>query len=117
MNNLSKFTCHISPGIPPGDVATISYFCRGGQFVHDHYWRQAIPRYTRHLTLTIRHHGVHMLLNCTAIEEQADGSEVSVIEDLVCADDDGAALITVTRGYLQPSQAVTLRWEVSRASS
>lgn len=80
MNNLSKFACHISPGIPSGDVATISYFCRGGQFVHDHYWRQAVPRYTRHLTLTIRHRGVHMLLNCTAIEEQADGSEVSAIK-------------------------------------
>jgi hypothetical protein len=117
MNNLSKFACHISPGIPSGDVATISYICRGGRFLHDHYWRQAVPRYTRHLTLNIRHHGVHMLLNCTAIEEQADGSEVSAIEDLACTDDDGAALITVTRDYLQPSQAVTLRWEVSRASS
>ncbi len=117
MNNLSKFACHISPGIPPGDVATISYVCHGGRFLHDHYWRQAVPRYTRHLTLNIRHHGVHMLLNCTAIEEQADGSEVSAIEDLACTDDDGAALITVTRDYLQPSQAVTLRWEVSRASS
>ncbi|MGH3965368.1 MAG: hypothetical protein ACRDRY_19255 [Pseudonocardiaceae bacterium] len=117
MNNLSKFACHISPGIDSGDVATISYFCRGGQFVHDHYWRQAVPRYTRHLTLNIRHRGVHMLLNCTAIEEQADGSEVSAIEDLVCTDDDGDALITLTRDYLQPSQAVTLRWEVSRAAS
>ncbi|PZS20821.1 MAG: hypothetical protein DLM60_08220 [Pseudonocardiales bacterium] len=117
MNNLSKFACHISPGIEPGDVATISYLCRGGQFVHDHYWRQAVPRYTRHLTLTIRHRGVHMLLNCTAIEEQADGSEVSATEDLVCTDNDGDALITVTRDYLQPSQAVTLRWEVTRAAS
>jgi hypothetical protein len=117
MNNLSKFACHISPGIPPGDVATISYFCRGGQFIHDHYWRQAIPRYTRHLTLNIRHRDVYMLLNCTAIEEQADGSEVSAIEDLVCTDDDGDALITLTRDYLQPSQAVTLRWEVNRATS
>ncbi|MDQ3763541.1 MAG: hypothetical protein M3460_18505 [Actinomycetota bacterium] len=117
MNNLSKFACHISPAVAPGDLATISYFCRGGQFVHDHYWRQAVPRYTRHLTLNIRHRGVHMLLNCTAIEEQADGSEVSATEDLMCTDDDGDALITVTRDYLQPSQAVTLRWEVSRASS
>jgi hypothetical protein len=117
MNNLSKFACHISPGIASGDVATISYFCRGGQFVHDHYWRQAVPRYTRRLTLTIRHSGVNMLLNCTAIEEQADGSEMSATEDLVCTDDGGDALITVTRDYLQPSQAVTLRWEVSRAAS
>jgi len=117
MNNLSKFACHILPGIASGDVATISYSCRGGQFVHDHYWRQAVPRYTRHLTLNIRHRGVDMLLNCTAIEEQADGSEVSATEDLVCADDAGDALITVTRNYLQPSQAVTLRWEVSRAAS
>jgi hypothetical protein len=117
MNNLSKFACHISPGIDCGEVATVSYFCRGGQFVHDHYWRQALRRYTRHLTLNVRHRGVHMLLNCTAIEEQADGSEVSATEDLVCTDDAGDALITVTRDYLQPSQAVTLRWEVSRGPS
>ena len=117
MNNLSKFACHISPGVDVGDIATISYLCRGGRFVHDHYWRQAVPRYTRHLTLNIRHHGVHMLLNCTAIEEQADGSEVSATEDLLCTDDAGDALITMTRNYLQPSQAITLRWEVSRATS
>ena len=113
----SKFVCHISPAIVPGEAVTISNSCRGGQFVHDHYWRQAVPRYTRHLTLNIRHHGVDMLLNCTAIEEQADGSEVSATEDLICADDSGDAVITLTRNYLQPSQAVTLRWEISRASS
>jgi len=117
MNNLSKFACHISPAIDPGEAVTISYFCRGGQFLHDHYWRQAVPRYTRHLTLNLRHRGVDMLLNCTAIEEQADGSEVSATEDLICADDSGDAVITLTRNYLQPSQAVTLRWEISRASS
>jgi hypothetical protein len=117
MNNLSKFACHISPAIDPGEAVTISYSCRGGQFLHDHYWRQAVPRYTRHLTLNIRHRGVDMLLNCTAIEEQADGSELSATEDLICADDSGDAVITLTRNYLQPSQAVTLRWEISRASS
>jgi hypothetical protein len=117
MNNLSKFACHISPAIDPGETISISYSCRGGQFVHDHYWRQAVPRYTRHLTLNIRQRGVDMLLNCTAIEEQADGSEVSATEDLLCADDSGDAVMTLTRNYLQPSQAVTLRWEISRASS
>ena len=117
MNNLSKFACHVSPAIDPGEAVTLSYSCRGGQFLHDHYWRQAVPRYTRHLTLNIRHHGVDMLVNCTAIEEQADGSEVSATEDLVCVDDSGDAVITLTRNYLRPSQAVTLRWEISRACS
>ena len=51
------------------------------------------------------------------IEEQAVGSEVSAIEDLLCTDDDGDALINLTRDYLHPSQSVTLRWEVSRATS
>jgi hypothetical protein len=117
MNNLSKFACHISPAIDPGETIAISYSSHGGQFVHDHYWRQAVPRYTRHLTLNIRQRGVDMLLNCTAIEEQADGSEVSATEDLLCADDSGDAVMTLTRNYLQPSQAVTLRWEISRAAS
>jgi hypothetical protein len=71
----------------------------------------------RHFTLDIRHRNIDMLLGCTAIEDQADGSQLSAIDDLVCTDEDGDALITVTRDYLQPGQAVTLRWEVSRAAS
>ena len=85
--------------------------------MHDHYWRQSIPRYTRYFTLNIRHRRVAMLLNCTALEEQVDGSETSAIDDLVCTDADGDALITLTRDYLQPGQAVTVRWEVSDAAS
>jgi hypothetical protein len=75
--NMSKFACQFSPAIEPGEVGTISYTSQGGRFVHDHYWRQSVPRYTRYFTLSIRHRDVSMLLNCTAIE------------DLVCGDEDG----------------------------
>jgi hypothetical protein len=115
--NMSKFACQFSPEIEPGEAGTISYTSRGGRFVHDHYWRQSIPRYTRYFTLRIRHCDVAMLLNCTAIEERVDGSETSVIEDLVCSDEGGDALITLTRDHLQPGQTVTVRWEVSHATS
>jgi hypothetical protein len=115
--HMSKFACQFSPAIEPGEVATISYTSRGGRFVHDHYWRQSIPRYTRYLTLRIRHREVAVLLNCTAIEEQINGSEISAIEDLVCTDEDGDALITLIRQYLRPGQAVTVRWEASRAAT
>ncbi|MGH3851842.1 MAG: hypothetical protein ACRDRT_19530 [Pseudonocardiaceae bacterium] len=66
--------------------------------------------------MNIRHRKVSMLLNCTAIEEQIDGSETSAIENLVCSDKDGDAIITLTRDYLQPGQAVTVRWEVKHAA-
>lgn len=115
--SMSKFACQFSPAIEPGEVATISYTSRGGRFVYDHYWCQSVPRYTRHFTLKIRHRGVAMLLNCTAIEDRIDGSEMSAIEDLVCSDEDGDALITLTRDHLQPGQAVTVRWKVSHAAS
>lgn len=115
--NMSKFACQFSPAIEPGEVATVSYTSHGGRFVHDHYWRQSVPRYTRYFTLRIRHREVSMLLNCTAIEEQIDGSETSAIEDLVCSDEDGDALITLTGDYLQPGQAVTVRWEVNHAAA
>ncbi|MGH3937921.1 MAG: hypothetical protein ACRDTG_04685 [Pseudonocardiaceae bacterium] len=115
--NMSKFACQFSPAIEPGEIATISYASRGGRFVHDHYWRQSVSRHTRHFTLKIRHRGVAMLFNCTAIEERIDGSEISAIEDLVCSDEDDGALITLTREHLQPGQAVTVRWEVSHAVS
>lgn len=115
--NMSKFACQFSPAIDPGEVAKISYTSRGGRFIHDHYWRQSVTRYTRRFSLNLRHRGVTMLFNCTAIEEQIDGSEKSAIEDLVCSDEDGDALITLTRDHLQPGQAVTVRWEVSHAAS
>lgn len=115
--NMSKFACHFSPAIQPGEVATVSYTTQGGRFLHDHYWRQSAQRYTQNFTLSIRHRAVSMLVNCTAIEEQLDGSELSAIEDLVCSDEDGDAIITVTRGDLQAGQAVTLRWEVSHAAA
>ena len=114
--NMTKFACQFSPAIEPGEVGVIGYTTRGGQFNHDHYWRQMTTRPVRQFTLSIRHQGVAMLLGCTAIEEQLDGSQVSVIEDLVCTDLDGDALMTITRDYLQPGQAVTLRWEVGRAT-
>lgn len=115
--NMSKFALQFSPAIEPGEAATISYTSQGGRFVHDHYWRQSVPRYTRYFILNIRHRKVSMLLNCTAIEEQIDGSETSAIENLVCSDKDGDAIITLTRDYLQPGQAVTVRWEVKHAAA
>jgi len=115
--NMTKFACQFSPAIAPGEVGMIGYTARGGRFTHDHYWRQTATRLVRHFTLSIRHQGVSTLLGCTAIEDQLDGSQVSVIEDLVCADNDGDALMTITRDYLQAGQAVTLRWEVARAAS
>jgi hypothetical protein len=115
--NMSKFACVFSPAIGPGEVATIAYTTCGGRFLHDHYWRQSTPRYTRHLTLTIRHRGAAMLVNCTAIADDSDGSQHSAIDDLVCTHQDGDALITLTRDYLQPSDAVTVRWEVSRGAA
>lgn len=114
---MSKFACLFSPAIEPGEVGTISYTSEGGRFVHNDFWCQSVPRYTRYFTLKIRHRGVAMVLNCTAIEEHIDGSETSAIEDLVCSDEDGDALVTLTRDYLQPGQAVTVRWRVSQAAS
>lgn len=114
--NMSKFACHLSPAIMPGETATISYRSQGGRFVYNHYWRQSIPRYTKKFVLTIRNRETSMLLNCTAIEEQLDGSEISAIEDLVCSPEGDDSLVTVTRENLQPGQAITVRWEVSRAA-
>ncbi len=48
------------------------------------------------------------------MEDLIDGSQVSVLDDLSCEEEGGSALMTVARDYLQPGQAVTLRWEVSR---
>jgi hypothetical protein len=116
--NMTKFACQFSPAIEPGEVGVIAYITRGGRFTHDHYWRQTTTRPVRHFTLNICHRGVDMLLGCTAIEDQTDGSQISAIDDLVCTTDyDGSALMTITRDYLQAGQAITLRWEVGHATS
>jgi len=112
--NLAKFACRISPAIQPGQTAAIAYTCRGGQFVSDHYWRQALPRYTRHLTINLRHRDRRRLLGCSATEEHPDGSENSADDGLIWDYDGSDTIITLTRDYLRPTQVVTLRWDVTR---
>lgn len=114
--NLSKFACQISPPVQPGEWATVGFTCEGGQFLDDHYWRQSIPRYTRHYTLRIRHRGAGQLLRCWAIEEEPNGSESSV-EDLVWDYAGNDVVMTLTRDHLRPDQALTLRWDVPHESA
>lgn len=110
--NLSKFACQISPPLHPGETTTVGFVCEGGQFCDDHYWRQAIPRYTRHYTLRIRHQGAGQLLRCTATEEEPNGSENSAEDHLVWDYDGDDVVMTLTRDHLRPNQALTLRWDV-----
>ena len=110
---LATFGCQISPAIRPGEAGVVGYTCEGGQFLDDHYWREALRRYTRHLTFQLRHRHGEQLTVCTAIEEHADGSENSATEELMWDYDGDDVVITLTRDYLGPNQAVTLRWAVS----
>jgi hypothetical protein len=57
-DNMVKFALHLSPPIAPGDAATFGYRCSGAEFRKDYYWRQAIARFTRSFTLSVRHEGV-----------------------------------------------------------
>jgi len=81
--NLVKFACQVSPPIRPGEVGVVGYACEGARFLDDHYWREALRRYTRHLTIRLRHRGGGQLTVCTAVEEHADGSENSATEELM----------------------------------
>ncbi|GAA3214712.1 hypothetical protein [Actinocorallia longicatena] len=110
--NLSKFACQISPPLQPGESAVVGFTCEGGQFVEDHYWRQAISRPVRHLEISVRHHGAGRLVRCTATEEHPDGAENSADDSLVWDYEADDVVMTLTREHLRPSQAVTLRWDV-----
>ncbi len=112
--NLAKFACQISPPIQPGEVAEVAYTAHGGRFVESTYWRQGIPRFTRHLTIRLRHRNVPELVSCMALEEHADGSENSVTDELLWDYEDKDVVATLTCDYLRPNQAVTLRWEINR---
>jgi hypothetical protein len=112
---LAKFACKIAPAVRPGETAVIGYTCNGGRFLSDHYWRQGVSRYTRHLTINLTHRGAGRLLDCAVTEEHPDGSENSAAESLLWDDVGGDLTITLTRDYLRPGQAVTLRWKASGA--
>jgi hypothetical protein len=99
--NLAKFACQISPPLPPGESTVVGFSCKGGQFVEDHYWRQAISRHVRQYTIRVRQQGA---------ENSADA-------DLVWDFEGDDVVITLTREYLRPNQAVTLRWDVPRESA
>jgi hypothetical protein len=111
--NLAKFAFQLSPPLRPGECTRVGYSCDGGGFGERHYWRQAMPRYTRQYTLRVRQENVQ-LLTCTATEEYSDGSEISANDSLTWDYENSDIIITLTRDYLRPNQAVTLRWEVTR---
>jgi hypothetical protein len=112
--NLAKFACRLSPAVQPGDSASTAFVCTGGQFVDAYYWRQNIYRYTRHLTIVIRHRGMRdYLRECNAVEELPDGAENSASDSLTWDYDDRDVVITLTRDYLHPTQAVTVRWDIN----
>lgn len=111
----AQFACLISPPIKPGEVGIVGYTCEGGRFVTDHYWRQSVARHTRRLSIHLNHRGAAGLMDYTATEEHPDGAENSATEALEWDERDGAVDLTLTRQYLRPGQAVTLRWTVTRA--
>ncbi|MFF5261791.1 hypothetical protein ACFY4C_22870 [Actinomadura viridis] len=111
--NLAKFAFQISPPLQPGEWARVGYICEGGKFEVNHYWRESMPRYCRQYEINIRQRDID-LGGCTATEEHPDGSENSATDSLVWDIEGNDAVMSLTRDYLRPNQAVTLRWEVIR---
>jgi hypothetical protein len=110
--NLAHFACHLDPPVNPGDTVTIEFACDGPMF-HKHYWRQAMMRYIRHLTIRLRVANA-TISRYTAIEESTDGTETDVTDSVIADTTGPDATLTVTRDYLRPNQFVTLRWEHHR---
>jgi hypothetical protein len=114
--SLAKFAFKISPPLRPGERTVVRYTCEGGLFRDALYWRQSMPRYTRHFTFTVRHQGIGRLAECGATIEYPDGSETSVTEGLLWDYDGDDVTVTLAADYLRPSQVVELRWDIDRAA-
>lgn len=114
--NLSKFAFQISPPLRPGEWARVGYITEGGKFDLNHHWRESMPRYCRRYELRVRQRGIR-LGGCTATEEHADGPENSATDAWSGTPHGEDAVVVLTRDYLRPTQAVTLRWDVIRASA
>jgi hypothetical protein len=110
-DNIAKFALQLAPAIKLGQSARVGYRCDSVRFVDDHCWRQSVPRYTRRLTLVINHEA-GPLLQCSAVEELADGTEQLVTEHIMWDETDDGVVMSIARDFLQPGQTVTLRWEV-----
>ncbi|MBC6460568.1 hypothetical protein [Actinomadura sp. HBU206391] len=106
----ARFVFEIFPQLRPGESARIGYMCENGRFDGDHRWRQRIPRHTRQYTLRIRQQNVD-LAECTAMEEHPDGSQTPATDGLMWDIYGDDVTITLTRDYLRPNQALTLRWK------
>lgn len=115
-STMTTFACLISPAVQPNQTAVVGYVCEGCRFVNDHYWRQFIPRYTRQLTIRLTHRAAQ-LVSCTATEEHPDGAENSATEALEWHERGEGIDLTLSRRYLRPNQAVTLRWDVAHVAS
>jgi transcriptional regulator with XRE-family HTH domain len=111
--NFIKFASQLSPPVQPGETATVRYACQGGKFADAYYWRQSLFRFAQRFTLSVRHRGARPLLQCSGMEEFADGSEVSANEDLAWSYKGDDVLVSLTRYSLRPNQALTLRWEAT----
>jgi hypothetical protein len=72
---LANFACQVSPAIRPGEAGVVGCACEGMRFLEDHYWRHQVMRFTRHLTIQLRHRGGRQLAVCAAVEEHVDGAE------------------------------------------
>jgi hypothetical protein len=111
------YACQLAPALQPGETATVTYTCTGGVFGAEHYWRQAIVSHVEDYEIRVRLRGVDQLTACTAVEERADGSEVSATETLTWHRDGDDLVIDMTRKGLVPNQFVTLRWDFPRATA
>jgi hypothetical protein len=111
----AHYACQVFPAVQPGESATIAYTCTGGRFVDEHYWRQSVVYPTRELSMRVTQHGIQRLTGCSGLEERADGSELSVADSIAWKRVDDAVVIDLTRRNLVINQALTLRWDFTRA--
>lgn len=111
----AHYTCQVLPAVQPGESATIAYTCTGGQFVDAFYWRQSVLVPTDELRMRLTHRGIRQLTECAAIEERADGSELSVADSIAWKRTDDAVVVELVRKDLAVNQALLLRWDFARA--
>jgi hypothetical protein len=113
----AHYTCQVLPAVQPGESATIAYTCTGGQFVDAFYWRQSVLVPTEELRIRLTHRGIRQLTECAAIEERADGSELSVADSIAWKRTDDAVVVELVRKDLAVNQALLLRWDFARATA
>jgi len=106
----TNFSLLIDPPLSRGAVCDITYVCKGGNFIEDHYWEQSVPVFTKCLQVTLLVDGGRVDISKFAIRDRT-----GVLQDQSTWTRSGSA-VSAEAYSLWPGQEVFLEWSIHESA-